>query len=121
MQGEFIGLFKKMPRGSRHPVFLRIGTTYTSVYRQIVLEQHYDFALRRDPRVIVDAASSIRLDTFHQRNSRRATIGQGMSWPWRPDSDRILRENRGAKVENRRARRDKGWSDESANGRIHPW
>ena len=54
--------------GIRHPVFVRIGTTDTTVLRQVLLEKHYDMALPITPKVIVDAGANIGLSAVFFAN-----------------------------------------------------
>ncbi len=51
--------FKKKVPGLAHPIYLRIGTTDTCVFRQILNERHYDFPLSALPKVIIDAGANI--------------------------------------------------------------
>lgn len=57
-------LAKKLP-GFNHPVYLRIGTTDTSVFRQVFIEKHYDIPLQKTPKVIIDAGANIGLSAVY--------------------------------------------------------
>jgi FkbM family methyltransferase len=54
--------------GSPHPVRLRLGTTDIEVYKQVLLDQEYDFALPSAPKVIVDAGANIGLAAVYFAN-----------------------------------------------------
>lgn len=47
------------PPGIKYPVVVRAGTTDSACYRQVLLEKHYDFDLRVNPKIIVDGGANI--------------------------------------------------------------
>ena len=57
-------LYKKTLPGVRHPIYLRIGTTDISVFRQVFLERQYDFPLSTVPKNIVDAGANVGLSAI---------------------------------------------------------
>jgi FkbM family methyltransferase len=61
-------LFKKTLVGIQHPVYLRIGTTDASVFRQVLLEQQYDLPVPMTPAVIIDAGANIGLSALYFAN-----------------------------------------------------
>lgn len=68
-------LFKTKVAGIRHPVYVRIGTTDTTVLRQILIEEHYDMRCRTVPKVILDAGANIGLSAvFFANKYPEATI-----------------------------------------------
>lgn len=79
LKGVFAFLFAKMIRRKLvysarlpefvHPLYIRLATTDLSVFRQVLVEKHYDFNLPREPKTIVDAGANIGLASvfFAQR------------------------------------------------------
>jgi FkbM family methyltransferase len=61
-------LFKKSVLGVKHPVFIRVGSTDTAVFRQIFVERHYDLMITEQPNVIVDAGANIGLSAVFFAN-----------------------------------------------------
>ena len=53
---------------SPHQVHLRLGTTDIEVYKQVLLDQEYNFALPSVPKVIVDAGANIGLAAVYFAN-----------------------------------------------------
>lgn len=61
-------LFKKMVPGIVHPVYVRVGTTDVSVFRQVLQEKQYDFQLQIAPKLIIDAGANIGLSAVFFAN-----------------------------------------------------
>lgn len=61
-------LFKTTVAGIRHPLCLRIGTTDTTVLRQVLMEKHYDMPCPIIPKVIVDAGANIGMSAIFFAN-----------------------------------------------------
>jgi FkbM family methyltransferase len=57
-------LFKKTVPGTEHPIYLRVGTTDISVFRQVLLERQYDFPLSYAPKYILDAGANVGLSAL---------------------------------------------------------
>ncbi len=54
--------------GIAHPVYLRVGTTDLSVFKQVFVERHYDSPLPKPPKSIVDAGANIGLSAVYFAN-----------------------------------------------------
>lgn len=52
---------KTRVQGARHPICVRIGTTDTSVLRQVFKERQYDIPIEVNPKLIIDAGANIGL------------------------------------------------------------
>src|SRR6266404_7744998 len=61
-------LVRKSALCTRHPVYLRIGTTDLTVYRQVFIERQYEHSLPISPKVIVDAGANIGLSAVFFAN-----------------------------------------------------
>jgi FkbM family methyltransferase len=61
-------LYQTRRPGMAHPIFVRLGTTDASVLRQVLIEQHYDFALDPPPATIIDAGANIGLSAVYFAN-----------------------------------------------------
>ncbi len=77
--------------GIRHPVLVRIGTTDVSVFRQVLQECQYDFALPASPRHIVDAGANIGLTAVFFAN--KYPKSEIIAIEPEESNFRILREN----------------------------
>jgi len=54
-------VMKRRIPGIQHPVFVRVASTDLSVLKQVLIEQHYQYALPTAPKVIIDAGANIGL------------------------------------------------------------
>lgn len=61
-------LFSVSVPNIKHPVFVRLATTDTSVLKQVLIEKHYDFRLTFTPRTILDAGANIGLSAVFFAN-----------------------------------------------------
>ena len=61
-------LIKLRKPGVKHPIFLRIPSSDPRTFDQIFIRSEYDFAVRRQPKVIVDAGANIGLASIYFAN-----------------------------------------------------
>ncbi len=61
-------LYKVTAPGMEHPVFIRIGSTDLSVFKQVLVECHYDFKVPQAPKVIIDGGANIGLSAVYFAN-----------------------------------------------------
>jgi FkbM family methyltransferase len=61
-------LFKVERNDCRHPFLLRIRSSDVPTYRQIFVEQEYNFSAARQPEVIIDAGANIGLASIYFAN-----------------------------------------------------
>ncbi len=61
-------LFKLSRRDCKHPILLRIPTSDVPTYKQVFVNDEYDFLVETQPKVIVDAGANIGLASIYFAN-----------------------------------------------------